>query len=403
MSSKFIGYQEALKQTLSHLKPLGAEKKSLNDSIDYVAAEDLFARVDSPSDNTSLKDGFAVRSEEITGATSESPVILTLQGIVAAGAIRAECLQSGSAIRVLTGAIIPQGTDAVVAEEYTRTENEQVTFFKHAEPGRNILPKGCDISIDELVIPQGSLLSPGKIGILAAAGHDRISVVPRPRVAIIATGDEVLLPGQPLTEGKLFASNMFTLNAWCRRYGLDTSLDIVGDDARSISNKLNLASQSYDAVLTSGGAWSGDRDLVARMLDQLGWQKIYHRVRIGPGKAIGYGFLNHTPVFILPGGPPSNLMAFLKLALPGLLKLAGYSDLQLPEKPSRLTQTVTGQSDWTQFVFGKFENKNGTSYFRPIKYSSRLKSMAEAEGILSIPEGSDQLAAETEVLVSMLN
>jgi molybdopterin molybdotransferase len=180
-------------------------------------------------------------------------------------------------------------------------------------------------------------------------------------------------------------------------------LDIVGDDAKRISDKLNLASQSYDAVLTSGGAWSGDRDLVARMLGQLGWHKMYHRVRIGPGKAIGFGFLNNTPIFILPGGPPSNLMAFLKLALPGLLRLAGYSNLELPYKPSRLAETVTGQSDWTQFIFGKFENRHDTSYFRPIRYDSRLKSMAEAEGIISIPEGTTQITAGSEIRVSLVN
>jgi molybdopterin molybdotransferase len=403
MSSRFIGYKEALDQTLSHLEPLGLEERSLSESIDYVVAEDIFARVDSPSDDTSLKDGFAVRSEEIAGATSDSPVNLKLQGVVAAGAIRPECVKPGAAFRILTGAVIPQGADAVVAEEYTRIQNEQVTVFKHAEPGRNILPKGCDVSVDELVIPNGSSLSPGKIGILAAAGHDRISVVSRPSVAIIATGDEVLLPGQPLSKGKLFASNMFTLNAWCRRYGMETFLDVVGDDAKIISDKLNLTTREYDAVLTSGGAWSGDRDLVARMLNKLGWQKMYHRVRIGPGKAIGFGLLNNTPVFILPGGPPSNLIAFLQLALPGLLRLAGNSKFQLPRKPSRLAETVTGQNDWTQFFFGRFENRSGTHYFRPLRYGSRLKSMAEAEGIMSIPEGTDQIAAGTEIMVSLVN
>jgi len=402
MSTKFIGYQEALEQTLSHLKPLAAEERSLSESIDYVVAEDIFARVDSPSDYTSLKDGFAVRSKEIAGATSDSPVNLKLQGVVAAGAVTPGSVAAGASLRVLTGAVIPQGADAVVAEEYTRTENKLVTVFKHAEPGRNILPKGCDVRIDELVIPRGSRLAPGKIGILAAAGHDRISVVSKPRVAIIATGDEVLLPGQPLSAGKLFASNMFTLNAWCRRYGMETSLDIVGDNAQRISDKLNLASQTYNAVLTSGGAWSGDRDLVARMLGQLDWQKMYHRVRIGPGKAIGFGFLNNTPVFILPGGPPSNLIAFLKLALPGLLRLAGYSNLQLPDIPSRLAETVTGQSDWTQFIFGRFESRRGASYFQPIRYASRLKSMADAEGIISIPEGTDNITAGSEIRVSLV-
>jgi molybdopterin molybdotransferase len=375
----------------------------LNESVDFVVATDIYALVDSPSDDTSLKDGFAIRSKEITGATPSTPVNLKLQGIVAAGARSPERVEPGFTLRILTGAVIPQGADAVVAEEYTHVKNEQVTVFKPAEPGRNILPKGCDVSVDELVIPSGSRLSPGKIGILAAAGYDRVSIVRRPRVAIIATGDEVLLPGQRLSEGKLFASNMFTLDAWCKRYGMETGLDIVGDDAKRISDKLKLASQTYDAVLTSGGAWSGDRDLVARTLGQLGWQKLYHRVRIGPGKAIGFGLLNDRPVFILPGGPPSNLMAFLQLALPGLLKLAGHSNFHLPHKPSILAETVTGQSDWTQFIFGRFENKSGTHYFRPLRYDSRLKSMAEAEGIIYIPEGIDQITAGTEVMVSLLD
>jgi len=403
MRNRFIGYQEALDRTLSQLKPLEAKERSLSESTDCVVAKDIYALANSPSAATSLKDGFAVRSEEITDATPATPVNLKLQGIVAAGAVNSESVGPGAALRVLTGAVIPQGADAVVAEEYTRTENEQVTVFKHAEPGRNILPKGCDVSIDDLVVPRGSRLSPGKIGILAAAGHDRISVVSRPRVAIIATGDEVLLPGQPLSAGKLFASNMFTLNAWCTRYGMETGLDIVGDNAKRISDKLNLATRAYDAVLTSGGAWSGDRDLVARMLGQLGWHKMYHRVRIGPGKAIGFGFLNNTPVFILPGGPPSNLMAFLNLALPGLLRLAGYSNLQLPDKSSRLAETVTGHGDWTQFIFGKFENRHSTTYFYPIRYESRLKSMSEAEGIISIPEGTNQITAETEIKVSLIS
>jgi molybdopterin molybdotransferase len=403
MSSVFIGYQEALDLTLSQLKPLKPEEKFLSESMGYVVAEDIISRADSPSASTSLKDGFAVHSKEIAGATPDSPVNLKLQGVVAAGTLKLEFVEPGTAMRVLTGAVIPRGADAVVAEEYTRTEHEQVIVFTHAEPGRNILPKGCDVGSNELVISRGTLLSPGRIGLLAAAGLERIRVVKKPRVTIIATGDEVLLPGEPLSEGKLFASNMFTLNAWCGRHGMETHLDIVGDDAKRISHKLDHASHEWDAILTSGGAWSGDRDLVARTLGRLGWQKIYHRVRIGPGKAIGFGFLNETPVFILPGGPPSNLMAFLKLALPGLLKLAGYSNLQLPQKPSRLAKTVTGQNDWTQFIFGRFETRSGTSYFCPLKYDSRLKSMAEAEGIISIAEGTSKISAEAEVLVSLLD
>ncbi len=403
MSSKFIGYQEALKLTLSNIKPLESEERFLKESVDYVVAEDVYALVNSPSAATSLKDGFAVRAQDIADATSSGPVELKLLGVAAAGAITPKSVEPGTALRILTGAVIPEGANAVVSEEYTRTKDDLVIVFRHAEAGRNILTQGSDVSVDELIIPNGSRLTPGKIGILAAAGHDKITVIRKPRIVILATGDEVLLPGQPMTEGKLYASNMATLNAWCKRYGMDTSLDIVGDVAKNIRDKLDQAAETYDAVLTSGGAWTGDRDLVARMLEELGWLKVYHRVRIGPGKGIGFGFLNDTTVFILPGGPPSNLMAFLKLALPGLLKLAGHSKFRLPRRLATLSQTVNGPSDWTQFIFGKFGIRDDSLYFQPLKYKSRLKSMAEAEGILSIPEGTDQIPIGTEVLVSLLD
>jgi molybdopterin molybdotransferase len=366
-------------------------------------AEDMTALVNSPSSNTSLKDGYAIRYQDIAGASPSDPVELKLLGVAAAGATPPHRVQPRSAVRILTGAVIPEGADAVVSEEYTQTKDDRVMVFNHAEPGRNILAKGSDISVDELVVKGGSRLSPSKIGLLAAAGHNNIKVIKKPQVAILATGDEVLLPGQPISQGQLYASNMVTLNAWCKRYALDTSLDVVRDDAQKIRKKLSRAAQTHDAVLTSGGAWRGDRDLVARTLKELGWRRVYHRVRMGPGKAIGFGFLYDTPVFILPGGPPANLMAFLQLALPGLLKLAGYLKFQLPRKVATISETVNGRIDWTQFISGKFEIRDGKPHFNPLKYKSRLKSMAEAEGILTIPEGTDHIPIGTEVLVSLLD
>jgi molybdopterin molybdotransferase len=183
---------------------------------------------------------------------------------------------------------------------------------------------------------------------------------------------------------------------------MQTTLDIVGDEPTAIMEKLDHAVTEHNAVLTSGGAWTGDRDLVVRMLSNLGWQKMYHRVRIGPGKAVGFGLLQGTPVFVLPGGPPSNLMAFLQLALPGLLKLVGEKDPHLPERVVRLTAPARGHSDWTQFIFGRFKPGNGNYCFCPIKGASRLKSMAEAEGIISIPEGVEHIPAGADVAAQML-
>ena len=402
MRNELKGYQEALKLTLEYITPLAVEEISLVESTDYVLANDVYSLVDSPSIEASLKDGFAVRSSEIAAATSANPVRLKVAASAAAGLPGQVVVKSGTAVKILTGAQVPQDADAVVSEEFTHLTGDHVIVYNHAEPGRNILPKGSDVAQNQITIPAGNTLTPGKVGILAAAGYDTIPVFRKPEIAIIATGDEVLAPGQTLTEGKLFASNLVTLHAWCRRYGMQTTLDVVGDEPTAIMNKLDQAVTEHDAVLTSGGAWTGDRDLVAHMLSDLGWKKMYHRVRIGPGKAVGFGLLRGTPVFVLPGGPPSNLMAFLQLALPGLLKLVGKKEPYLPERVVRLTAPAKGQIDWTQFVFGRFKPENGNYCFCPMKGASRLKSMAEAEGIISIPEGAEHIPAEAEVTAQML-
>jgi molybdopterin molybdotransferase len=153
--------------------------------------------------------------------------------------------------------------------------------------------------------------------------------------------------------------------------------------------KLYSCLQEYDAVLTSGGVWSGERDLVVRLLEGLGWEKVYHRVRIGPGKAVAFGMYAEKPVFCLPGGPPSNHMAFLQLALPGLQKACGIREEQvgLPVRRMRLAETVRGQSDWTQFVHGRLAESSDLPLFYPLDAPSRLQTMSAADAIVKIPEG----------------
>ena len=402
MGDEFIGYQEALKHTLEHITPLGAKEIPLADGATHLSAKEVYSLVDSPSVDTSLKDGFAVRSEKIAEASPETPVKLQVLDVAAAGLPSTGKVLPGTAIRVLTGAEIPQGADAVVAEEFTHRLGDHVMVIRHAESGRNILQKGTDVRKGEIMIRSGDELIPGRVGLLAAAGHATVWIVPRPRVAIVATGDEVVWPGELLPEGKLYASNLSTLNAWCKQFNMETRLDIVSDDERRVSETLDHAARDNDAVLTSGGAWTGDRDLVVRTLMSLGWQKVYHRARMGPGKAVGFGFLYGTPIFILPGGPPSNLIAFLFLALPALFRMAGNKDLPLQKKSVRLTEPVYGRKDWTQFIFGQLEGDAHHSLVRPIKLSSRLKSMAEAHCIISIPEGMEHLSAGTDFMATLL-
>jgi molybdopterin molybdotransferase len=400
---KLISYTEALNITLENIKPLGSETVPLWESEDRVVAEDLPAKVNSPSVNASMKDGFAVFSTDIDQATPDNPVRLKLLGMAAAGLTCEEVVTPGTAVRILTGAKIPKGATAVVSEEFTQTDQSTVTVRNFSEPGRNILSLGSDVAKGERMCVKGDRLRPGLVGILAAAGYEEIPVYSRPRVAIIATGDEVVAPGRPLPEGKLYASNLVTLNAWCHRYGMKTSWDTVSDKPDMILKTLKAAAETHDAILTSGGAWTGDRDFVAKMLKELGWKQYFHRIRIGPGKAVGFGMLEGKPIFILPGGPPSNLLAFLQIALPGLLKLGGNKVTSLPETRVKLAEALKVRDiDWTQFIFGQFGKGNGHTHFKPLKLKSRLQSMSLAEGVIAVPEGMGEISAGTIVSAQLL-
>ncbi len=389
-----VGLEEALKLTLEHVQPLGNERIELLEGLNRAVAVLMKALVDSPSIDASMKDGFAVISQEVAHATKDAPVRLELAGHMAAGSDREISVKPGATVRVLTGAKIPPGANAVVSEEFTQADDHKVTFFIHAEPGRNVLPRGSDVAVGQTIAEPGQVLTPGLIGFLAAAGHRRVEVVRRPRVSIIATGDEVVAPGAPLPDGKLYASNMTTLGGWCRRYGLATHLSIVKDEAEDIYNALASAAERSDAIVTSGGAWTGDRDLVAQILQRLGWKQIFHRIRIGPGKAVGFGMLDQRPIFILPGGPPSNLMGFLQIALPGLLKLSGHGQTGLPYIRVKLATDLRGRfADWTQFIYGQLDRQGDTTIFHSLRNKSRLRSMAEATAIVAIPEGQTLLPA----------
>jgi molybdopterin molybdotransferase len=398
-----MGLDQALKLTLERIEPLSTKRVALLDGLNLALAKDITAKVDSPSVDASLKDGYAVISRQVAAATKDNPVKLSLVGTMAAGGSDDVHVLPDTTVRVLTGAKIPSGADAVVSEEFITAENGFITVHIDAEPGRNILPKSSDVAQGQTVARKGTLLTPGLVGILAAAGHSHVDAVRHPSVAIIATGDEVVAPGRPLPEGKLYASNITTLGGWCRRYGLETDLSVVEDDPQKILEALGHAVSEADAIVTSGGAWTGDRDLVAQTLERLGWQQAFHRIRIGPGKAVGFGMLESKPVFILPGGPPSNLMGFLQIALPGLHKLSGHSRTGLPRANVRLATELTGQyADWTQFIYGVVTRDANLPVFRHLKNKSRLRSMAEAQAIVAIPEGQTVLASGSVVSAQML-
>jgi molybdopterin molybdotransferase len=397
-----IGFGEALGLTLQSVHPLPPVEVAVEAAVGMAAAADVAAAVDSPSQSASLKDGYAVQSRDVESASPERPVRLRLAGCVPAGAPSPSPLSPGHALEVMTGAAIPGHADAVLAVEFTRREGDTIVCVANARPGRNILPQGSDVSRGTPVVRAGDLIGPATCGLLAAAGLATVPVHPRPRVALLATGDEVVAPGETLAPGQLYASNVVTLAAWLGRFRMETETLVVPDNPESLREAVADLLSRNDALLTSGGAWKSRRDLTVDVLAAMGWEQVYHRVRLGPGKAVAMGKLGRKVVFCLPGGPPSNEMAFLELALPGLLAMAGLPPRPFPLRQAILSLTVEGDPGWTQVIQVRVEESDGTLRAHPLEKRSRLQCQAEAQGLLAIPEGTSRFEQGTCVPIQML-
>jgi len=400
---EFIAFSEALNLTLSHVSPGRPETLPLEELVGRVLTADVAARVDCPSVSTSRKDGFAVVASDLARADEQHPVRLNVLGSLAAGDRRRLAIQPGQTVRVTTGAPLPDGADAVLSEEYCRRHSDAIEAFNTAAAGRNIQQRGRDIRRQDAVAARGVKLTPALVGLLAAAGLAAAEVHKYPKVAVIATGDEVVIPGNELRKGQLYASNMTELCAWLTQLGLPYVTELAADNQAAIKNALEKHRPHVDAFLTSGGAWGSERDLILDVVADLNWQGIYHRVRMGPGKPVGFGLLDDKPFFCLPGGPSSNEMAFLQLGLPAFLKMRGEAPVAFPTIPANLTQAVTGSKGWTDFIHARLEKRADGLLVHPARLKSALQSMAQKEALIIIPEDREAIPAGEIINVQLLS
>ncbi len=403
--SGYIGYEEAFNLVCSNLQPVGVEETPLDSCVGRIMSEDLVALISYPSTDVSLKDGFAVRSEEVSGASIRRPVRLRVIGSVFAGSGFEGKVKQGSAVKICSGAPIPQGLNAVVSGEFCREASaDKVWIRADAEPGRNVLRAGGEITAGSTIARKGEVLRPGCLGLAAAAGISRVRAYRRPRAALIGVGDEVISPGQHLLPNQLYASNLITLGAWLTSFGVSHVWSVVKDHEKAIKTELLKHLPSADIILTSGGAWGSERDLVVGTLHRLGWQRIFHNVRIGPGKGIAFGLLEGKPVFCLPGGPASNEMAFLQIALPGIFRMCGRKRHPLATVSARLTENVRSRHRaWTEFKDATlsldFEGGYTVTLYRN---RSRLQAIAYANCLICVPEGTECLNRGDIIPVQLL-
>jgi molybdopterin molybdotransferase len=404
MAETMIGFDEALALILEHVPGGNCREVPLTEATGRILAQDTVSRVDSPSLDVSMMDGYAVRSKDVAGSGSDNNIGLKISGLAVAGCRPVTLLDTGSAIRVTTGAPLPAGADRVLPDESIEKKGERIFCRDGVLTERHILPRGADIRAGEPIAYEGEQLHPSLIHLLACGGIDRVPVFNPPNVAVIATGDEVVELGQALQPGQLYASNVAGAVAWLNAFGLSRlAVKILPDNRKKIKAVINKLLPEVDAFITSGGAWRSERDLVAGVLEELEWRKVFHGVRLRPGKSAGFGLLEGRPFFILPGGPVSNETALLELALPGLMRMAGRSLPIFPERRAKLTTTVRGKKDWTHAIFGQTVVVDGIMTVKPYKASSRLVSMARKDSFILLPEGVEEISAGREITIQVLS
>lgn len=399
VSSQMIPVEEAIDLVLSFTWVLEPEPTPMLEASGRVLAEDIISDIDiAPFDNSAM-DGFAVKAADTEQASPDFPIKLKVLGVIGAGGVFTGSVQSGEALRIMTGAMLPAGADAVVkieqvevlGETSAKPQGEQIILTKPITVGKNIRYKGEEIAAGQVLLPAGSQLSPAGIGLLAATGNPVAQIIRRPQVAILATGDELVDPALIPGPGKIRNSNCYSLAAAVAAAGaVPTVLGIVADDAAQMRSTIERAVVSHDLVLVSGGAAGGDYDYTYQVLSELG-HVYFNKVNMRPGKAQTLGIIDDTIVFGLAGNPTAALVGFEVLLRPALRKMQGYTSLTRPQTWARLGSDIQKEDSRRLFLRGHISKDTQTGENLVIleehQSSALLGAMQNADCLVVLQEG----------------
>ncbi|HEX5233858.1 MAG TPA: gephyrin-like molybdotransferase Glp [Silvibacterium sp.] len=388
-NNRVLAYEEAARTVRQHaadLRSSGAEAVPLLDSLDRVLALPVVADRDQPPFARSTRDGFACRSADLSVSQP-----LAIAGHLRAGeAWAGPALQPRQCIEIMTGAPVPQGADCVLMVEHASVESDRIAPSRKLDPGDNIVPAGAEARSGEILIQPGTRIRPQHIALAAACGYESLSVSHRPRVAILATGDELVPLGQQPMPHQIRNSNTYSLAAQVTRHGGHPLLHPVVPDSLAASGAAIRAALHCDLLLLSGGVSMGKYDFVEQALANLNADFFFTGARIQPGKPVVFGRLpkNNLYFFGLPGNPVSTLVTFTLFASPLLAALAGQTELGPHFAQARLTQTVEGRPNLTRFLPAHVESSAAGATIRPIPWqgSGDQSAAAKTESFLVVPE-----------------
>ncbi|MEE9257925.1 MAG: gephyrin-like molybdotransferase Glp [Nitrospinaceae bacterium] len=400
-----IKVDEALEIILARIPCKGVEKVTISEALGRVLAEDIVARRDNPPLDNSAMDGYALIAADIQSATPENPVPLEVIEDIPAGVEGQAVLKSGQAARIMTGAPIPKGADAVIMQEDTERNGQTVLVKDKAEMNENIREAGEDVKKGETVIRKGVELQPSHIGMMAVVGRSHVFVSQRPRVAILSTGDELVdLDEQP--EGScIYNSNGYMLAAQIRSAGgVPCYLGIARDSEEDLMEKFDWALQC-DLVVSSGGVSVGDYDLVKTSLKKMGQEMLFWKVAMKPGKPLAFGRIGETPVFGLPGNPVSSFVSFEQFVRPSIRKMMGCSELRRRIVKAKLTRGIRKKPGRQHFLSSTITLNGGECTVTPAdeQGSGILKSASNANGLIIFPLEATAIAEGETVAVQLLD
>ena len=386
---RYTRLADALNIVLSKVEQLGSEVMSFDQALGRVLAEDVVSKVDVPPFDRSAVDGYAVRAADTFGASELKSVKLRVVGSVDIGITSKFHVRGGEAVKIMTGAPLPRGADAVVMVEHTRANDKKIEVFAPVTPGKNVSTRGEDIKVRELVLRRGQQLRPQDIGMLASTGKIRVRVSRRPKVAILATGGELRKPGKRLGKAEIADTNSYSLAAAVASCsGLPYRLGIIPDKPEQLRRVLRKA-VNYDMMLTSGGSSVGEHDIVPDVIAGLG-KLLFHGVAIRPGGPTAFGVVEDKPVFSLAGFPVATLVAFDMLVRPALRRMQGLpADRGYPRVRAKLMRKVSSTLGRADIVRVQVRAEGNELVAEPIRVtgSSVLSSMTKADGFTIVPEG----------------
>lgn len=399
-----LSVEEAQARVLAQFRALPGEDVALPHALGRILAEDSVAREPLPAFANSAMDGYALRAADTQAASPEHPIALTLAGEIPAGRVYEGTVGEGQAVRILTGAPVPESADAVIQQELVEVVDGVVHLSAPVVVGNNVRPAGDDVLPGQLLAPKGTELGPAELALLAALGVHPVRVTRRPRVAILGTGDELVPLGQTPRPGQIRDSNTVYLAAAVTRAGGDPQvLGIAGDRADELRARLREA-QAADLILTSGGVSVGDYDLVKQMLAEQG-DIDFWRVRMRPGKPLAFGLLGKTPLLGLPGNPVSAAVTFELFARPAIRTQLGAAQIERPRIEARLAGQALERADRRQYVRAQLSTAGGQLVAQPTgnQGSHILSSLRGASCFLIVETGEGVIAPGELVPALLLN